>query len=93
MVLTHEQISQVVGKVVAFNENPKRNYDLHIHVGTGISNDISVRVIVYNRYIPDVENHTSAIYGSIQCDDLGCSHTFEQMMEFIDKYDNIEQEC
>lgn len=92
MVLTHEQISQVVERVVTFNENPKRNYDLNINIGTGINNDISVRVIVYNRYIPDAESHPSAIYGSIQCDELGSSYTFKQMMEFIDRYDNTEQE-
>lgn len=92
MVLTHEQISQVVERVVTFNENPKRNYDLNINIGTGINNDTSVRIIVYNRYIPDAESHPSAIYGSIQCDELGFSYTFEQMMEFIDRYDNTEQE-
>ena len=92
MVLTFDQIATVAKKVVDYNNSDSRKYDLHMNISTGISEDTSVRIIVYNRYIPNAESHTSSIYGSIQCDSLYCSATFEQMMEFIDKYANEKED-
>lgn len=90
MTLTRDQIIEVTKRVIEVNES-NTEYELYLRIGCGIYGEADVEITVFSKYKPDEETHSSIRYGSIKCNECsGKENTFENMMQFIEKYDELE---
>lgn len=90
MTLTRDQIIEVTKRVIEVNES-NTEYELCLRIGCGIYGETDVKITVFSKYNPDAETNSSIMHGSIKCNECsGKENTFEHIMQFIEKYDELE---